>query len=123
MCVFLEIRKKSPHKIHKSAIQALGGVVEEEEEHQQQNLHKVSAKMRTTLSLKGSVTVNALRACVYIYIRQLSSFRAPMLWFIDLTVTTCHIQYTFLSLCQCFTRENGQNTRILEGKLAIFRMI
>ena len=23
-----------------------------------------------------------------------------MLWFIDLTVATCHIQYTFLSLCQ-----------------------
>ena len=33
------------------------------------------------------------------------------LWFIDLTVATCHIQYTFLSLCQCFSRENGQNMR------------
>ena len=39
---------------------------------------------------------------------------APMLWFIDLTVATCHIQYTFLSLCQFFSRVNGQNTRILE---------
>ena len=25
-----------------------------------------------------------------------------MLWFIDMTVATCHIQYTFLSLCQFF---------------------
>ena len=40
------------------------------------------------------LNINALRACVYIYIRQLSSFRGPTLWFIDLTVATCHIQYT-----------------------------
>ena len=33
---------------------------------------------------------------------------------IDLTVATCHIQYPFLSLCQFFSRENGQNTKILE---------
>ena len=51
-----------------------------------------------------------LCACVYIYIRQLSSFRAPTLWFIDLTVATCHIQYTFLSLCQCF-HEKTDKTR------------
>ena len=51
---------------------------------------------------------------IIIYIRQLSSFRAPTLWLIDLTVATCHIQYTFLSLCQFFSRENGQNTKILE---------
>ena len=57
-----------------------------------------------------------LCAPVYIYIRQLSSLRAPTLWFIDLTVATCHIQYTFLSLCQYFSRENGQNTKILEGR-------
>ena len=37
------------------------------------------------------LSINALRACVYIYIRQLSTCRAPMLWFIDLTVATCHI--------------------------------
>ena len=53
----------------------------------------------------------ALLASVYIYIRKLSSFRAPTLWFIDLTVATCHIQYTFMSLCQFFffffSRENG----------------
>ena len=41
--------------------------------------------------------IDVLCACVYIYIRQLSSFRAPMLWFIDLTVAICHIQYTFLT--------------------------
>ena len=38
-----------------------------------------------------SLRISALRACVYIYIRQLSSFRAPTLRFINLTVTTCHI--------------------------------
>ena len=63
--------------------------------------------------MRGSLSINALRACVYIYIRQLSSFRAPTLWFIDLTVATYHIQYTFLSLCQCCFTENGQDTKIL----------
>ena len=47
--------------------------------------------------------------------------RAPTLWFIDLTVATCHIQYTFLSLCQFVSRENGQNRKIL--KVCHFRMI
>ena len=61
----------------------------------------------------SSLSINALCACVYIDIQQVSSFRAPTLWFIDLTVATCHIQYTFLSLCQFFSRENGQNTKIL----------
>ena len=47
------------------------------------------------------LNINALRACVYIYIRQLSSFRGPTLWFIDLTIAaTCHIRYSFQSLCQ-----------------------
>ena len=32
-----------------------------------------------------------------------------------------HIQHTFLRLCQCFSRENGQNTKIL--KIRHFRMI
>ena len=40
--------------------------------------------------------------CLNTCIRQLSSFSAPMLWFIDLTVATCHVQYTFLSLCVHF---------------------
>ena len=70
--------------------------------------------MGETTPLRGFLSVNALRACVYIYMRQLSSFRAPTLWFIALTVATCHIQYTFLSLCPFFARENGQNTKILE---------
>ena len=51
---------------------------------------------------RSSLSINALRACVYIYIRQLSSFRMPTLWFIDLTVATCHIHHTFLSLRQIF---------------------
>ena len=66
-------------------------------------------------SLRSSLGINALRACVYVYIpRQFSSFRAPTLWFIDVTVATCHIQYAFLSLCRFFPRENGQNMKILE---------
>ena len=66
--------------------------------------------------------INVLRACVYIYFRQLSSFSEPTLWFIDLTVATCHSQYTFLSLIYAtFSRENGQNTKILE--VCHFRMI
>ena len=40
--------------------------------------------------------------------------RASMLWFMDLTVATCHIQYPILSLSQIFSWENGQNTEILE---------
>ena len=35
---------------------------------------------------EARLSITALRACVYIYIRQLSSFRAPTLWFIDLTI-------------------------------------
>ena len=45
----------------------------------------------THLFCNRSLSINALRACVYSYIRQLSSFRAPTLWFIDLTVATCLI--------------------------------
>ena len=61
--------------------------------------------------------VKEAHACVYIYIRQLSSFMAPTLWFIDLTAATCHIQYTSLSLCQGFfflftiKRPKHENTR------------
>ena len=32
---------------------------------------------------KEALSVNALCACVYIYIRHLSSFRAPTLWFLS----------------------------------------
>ena len=59
--------------------------------------------------IKEALSINALHACVYIYIQQLRSSRAPTLWFIDQTVATCHIQYTCLSLCQ-----HGQRTKILK---------
>ena len=36
------------------------------------------------------------------------SFRVPMLWFIDLTVATCHIQYALLSLCQFFHKKTDK---------------
>ena len=69
----------------------------------------------TPTSSRSSPSINALRACVYIYIRQLSSFRAPTLWFIHVTVATCHIQYTFLSLCRFLffkrKRTKHENTR------------
>ena len=75
-----------------------------------------SLSLSLSRNLKEALSINALRACVYIYIRQLSPFRAPTLWFIDLTVPTCHIQYTFLSLCQHFffttERTKHENTRL-----------
>ena len=62
---------------------------------------------------RTSLSINALCTCVYIYIRQLSSFRAPTLWFIDLTVATCHIQYTSEFMPIFFTRKRTkhENTR------------
>ena len=70
--------------------------------------------------LKDALSVLMLcTKCVYICIRQLSSFRAPTLWFIDLTIATCHIQYTFLTLCQnIFSQENGKTQKF--SKSAIF---
>ena len=62
------------------------------------------------------IVVLKKHACVYIHIRQLSSYRAPTLWFIDLNITTWHIQYTFLSLCWFFfhkKRDKHDNTGIL----------
>ena len=38
------------------------------------------------VGFKEALGINALRAHVYFYIRQLISFRATTLWFIDLTV-------------------------------------
>ena len=57
---------------------------------------------------KEVLSVLMLCASVYIYIRHLSSFRAPTWWFIDLTVATFHIQYIFF-----FTRKRTkhENTR------------
>ena len=66
----------------------------------------------------GDATALFIRACVYIYIRQLSSLKAPTLWFIDPTVATCHIQYTFLSLCQFFHEKTPKTRK--HSKSAIF---
>ena len=66
--------------------------------------------MASSKCLWGFLSINTLRACVDIYIRQLSSFRAPTFWFIDLTLSTCHIQYTFLSL-SLFFHEKTDKTR------------
>ena len=62
---------------------------------------------------------------IFIYIWQLSSYRASRLWFIYLTVATYHTQYTFLSLCQLFfmrkqrKHENNQSPLFLyEWKMA-----
>ena len=63
-----------------------------------------------------SLSINALRAWIYIHIWQLSSFRATTLWFIDLTVATCHIQYAFLTK---FFHEKTDKTRKY-SKSAIF---
>ena len=62
------------------------------------------------LHIKETLLVS-LHACVYIYIWQLSSFRAPKLWFIDLTVATCCIQYTFLSLCLFFHEKTNKSCK------------
>ena len=67
-----------------------------------------------SLPLISSLAVNALQAHIYISIPALSSFRAPTLWSIDLTVTAFHIQYTFQSLCQFFVMKNGQNIALLQ---------
>ena len=62
--------------------------------------------------VKEALTINALRARVYIYMRQLSSLRAPTWWLIDLTVATCHIQSTSELMPYLFPRENGLNTQV-----------
>ena len=78
--------------------------------------YKHTAKART-LEIMVISALSELMICapVFIfYIQQLSSFRAPTLWFIDLTVATCHIQYAFLSLSAIFftrKRTKHENTR------------
>ena len=72
--------------------------------------HNSSAQVHVALS------INALRACVDIYIWQFSPapFSTSTLWFIDLTVSTCYIQYVFLSLCPFFfmrKRTEHENTQ------------
>ena len=74
-----------------------------------------SARIRKVQSRKKAH--NPLRTLwvghVTIEYTNLSPFRAPMLWFINLTVATCHIQYTSLSLCHFFytrKRTKHENT-------------
>ena len=71
-----------------------------------------------TVGRWGSLSSNAFHACVYIYIQQLRSFRVPMLWFINLTVPTCLVQYIFLSLCQFFQEKMNKTWKY--SKSAIF---
>ena len=77
----------------------------------QSQLYQLKATKTKSLIVlvRSPLTVIALCAWVYICIRQLSSRRASTLWFINLTVATCHIQHTFQSFCQVFSWENGQN--------------
>ena len=75
--------------------------------------HYVWASGFTTMR-RSSLAVNALRACLYIYIRQLSSFRAPTLW-LSIWLSLLGIFNTlFWVYANLFSWENGQNTRILE---------
>ena len=73
------------------------------------SLDPATFSIQILLMFLSSLSINALRACVYIYIQQLSSFRALTLWFIDLIVATCQIQETYVK--NIF---HGQNTKILE---------
>ena len=57
--------------------------------------------------------LSVLMLCTPVFI-----LRVPMLWFIDMTVTTCHIQYTFLSLRQFVSRETDKTQKY--QKSAIF---
>ena len=59
-------------------------------------------------TLKEALSINALHACVCIDILKLSSFRAPTLLFIDLTVATCNIQFIQY---QFVSRENYPGAR------------
>ena len=70
------------------------------------------------LALKVSLSFNALRTCVYIYIWQLSSLRAPTLWFIDLSVLAIFNSLFWVHLMFFILWENGQNTKILEVCMA-----
>ena len=78
---------------------------------------------------KEPLGINALCACVYIYIRQLSSFRVPTLWFINLALATGHIQYTFLSLCQFFPlrkrtkHENTDDTKMAADRYWAYKAL
>ena len=44
----------------------------------------------------------------------------PTLWFIYLIVTTCHIQYTFLSLCQFFHKKTDKTWKHLKSTIFVW---
>ena len=73
------------------------------------------AIFRRYVPVKEVFSVLMLCAPVFIfYLRQLSSFRAPTLWFTHLKVATCHIQYTFsefMPICLTRKRTKHENTR------------
>ena len=72
-------------------------------------------------ALTGSTKVcNLTIPCLASGANILNSFRVLALWFIDLTVATCHIEYTFLSLCQFVFYEKTNKTRKYSAKFAIF---
>ena len=52
--------------------------------------------------------------CLYLHPAAQQSFRVPMLWFIDLIVTTCYVQHTFLSLSHFFHGKTDKTKKILE---------
>ena len=58
--------------------------------------------------------------CVYIYIRQLSSFRVPALWFIDLTVATnmIYIQLHFSEFVWLFYKKMDKTQKYLSPPLS-----
>ena len=59
---------------------------------------------------------------VFIFISgsSISSFRAPTLWFINLTVATCHIQCTFLGLCQFLHEKTDKTWKYLKSAIFIW---
>ena len=69
---------------------------------------------KTLNFLKKALSVLMLCAPVFIFTS------GSMLWFIDLTVATCHIQYTFLSLCQFF-HEQTDKTRKYYDTISVIR--
>ena len=85
-----------------------------------QHMLRSDISFSVNYALKSNLSrYNDLHACVYIYIRQLSSFRASTLWFIDLTVVTCLIKiHLFWVYANCFSWENHNTWKYL--KSAIF---
>ena len=87
--------------------------------------HSVSSPPQYLVLFKEALTINGLRASFYVHIRQLSSFKAPTLWFIDLTVATyhMHLQCTFLSLwvyANFFHEETDKTRKYLKSAIFVW---